>query len=246
VLDRIAAGRTDVVVAVSEPLAELLVRRVGIDRRKLTIVHNGVDTARHRPRDDTGRVRRELGVCADAPVLGSIGRLEPIKGYDLMLEAFARLRAAWSGGEPPVLVIAGGGSEQTSLASWADRAGLGGDVRLLGWRDDVAELHASFTLFTLASRSEGTSISLLEAMSAGLCPVVTDVGGNANVLGPGLAHRLVPPNDADALAAAWRTALLDPAARIRDADAARRRVLDGFGLDGMVKAYERLYLGAGA
>ncbi|MGH7629367.1 MAG: glycosyltransferase [Gemmatimonadales bacterium] len=245
-LDRIAAGRTDVVVAVSEPLAELLVRRVGVSARRLTVVQNGVDTARHRPREDAGRVRRELGLCAEAPVLGSIGRLEPIKGYDLMLEAFARLRGAWNGGEPPVLVIAGGGSEQARLASWADRAGVGGGVRLPGWRDDVAELHATFTLFTLASRSEGTSISLLEAMSAGLCPVVTDVGGNANVLGPGLAHRLVPPNDPDALARAWRAALLDPAARCRDAEAARRRVLDGFALDGMVKAYQRLYLGAGS
>jgi glycosyltransferase involved in cell wall biosynthesis len=243
-LDRIAAGRTDVVVAVSEPLAELLVSRVGIDRRKLTIVHNGVDTARHRPREDTGRIRRELGAGIGTPVLGSIGRLEPIKGYDLMLEAFARLRATWNDGEPPVLLIAGGGTEANRLAAWADRAGLGGGVHLLGWRDDVAELHASFTLFTLASRSEGTSISLLEAMSAGLCPIVTDVGGNADVLGPGLAHRLVPPNDPVALASAWRAALLDPGARLRDAEAARRRVVDGFALDGMVRAYSRLYLGS--
>ncbi len=244
-LDRIAAGRTDVVVAVSAPLAEVLVHRLGIDRRKLTIIHNGVDTARHRPREDSGRVRRELGACVDTPVLGSIGRLEFIKGYDLMLQAFARLRAGWSDGEPPVLCLAGGGSEETRLAAWIARAGLGDSVRLLGWRDDVADLHSSFTLFTLASRSEGTSISLLEAMSAGICPVVTRVGGNADVLGPALAHRLVPPDDPEALAQAWRAALLDPAARMRDAVAARQRVVDGFGLDAMVRAYEGLYLGSG-
>jgi glycosyltransferase involved in cell wall biosynthesis len=245
-LERMAARRTNVVVAVSEPLAELLVSRVGVDARKLTIVHNGVDTARHRPVADTGRLRRELGLRPETPLLGSIGRLEAIKGYDIMLEAFALLRAAWSGGEPPVLVVAGGGSEQPKLISWAERAGLADAVHLLGWRDDVAELHASFALFTLASRSEGTSISLLEAMSAGLCPVVTDVGGNANVLGPELAHRLVRANDPAALAAAWRVALLDPATRCRDAGTARQQVLESFGLDAMVRAYQRIYLGAAA
>src|SRR5262249_2001711 len=158
------------------------------------------------------------------PVLGSIGRLEPIKGYDIMLEAFGRLWSNWRGEPGPVLVIAGGGGEQAKLASMAERAGCSSGIRLLGWRDDVAELHAMFTLFTLASRSEGTSISLLEAMSAGLCPVVTDVGGNAAVLGPDLAHRLVRPNDPDSLAAAWRAALQEPATRCRDAEAARQRV----------------------
>jgi glycosyltransferase involved in cell wall biosynthesis len=242
-LDRIAAGRTDAVVAVSEPLAELLVRKVGVDRHKLTIIHNGVDTDRHRPRADTGRLRAELGVSADTPILGSIGRLEPIKGYDIMLAAFIQLRAGRAAGVPPVLVVAGGGSDAPRLIAAAEGAGLRGSVHLLGWRDDVSELHATFTLFTLASRSEGTSISLLEAMSAGLCPVVTDVGGNANVLGPSLSHRLVAPNDPTALAAAWRAALTDHAERQRDAAAARQRVIEAFGMDGMVNAYQRLYLG---
>ena len=243
-LERIAAARTDVIVAVSEPLADLLVHRVGVNRAKLVVVHNGVDTDTHRPRPDAGRVRRELGLSPDTPVLGSIGRLEPIKGYDIMLEAFGRLWGNWSQEPRPVLVIAGDGSEQAKLAALADRIGFSDGIRLLGWRDDVAELHATFNLFTLASRSEGTSISLLEAMSAGLCPVVTDVGGNAGVLGPKLAHRLVRPNDPDALAAAWRAALQSADARCRDAEAARQRVLASFGLDTMVTAYESLYLGA--
>ena len=243
-LERIALARTDVVVAVSEPLAELLVHRIGVSPRKLVVVHNGVDTDIHRPRPDGGQIRRELGLSRDTPVLGSIGRLEPIKGYDIMLEAFGRLWGDWNQTPRPVLVIAGDGSEQARLSALADRAGFREGVRLLGWRDDVAELHASFNLFTLASRSEGTSISLLEAMSSGVCPVVTDVGGNAGVLGPGLAHRLVRPNDPDALAASWRAALQDTDARFRDAEAARQRVLSKFGIDAMVEAYERLYLGA--
>jgi glycosyltransferase involved in cell wall biosynthesis len=93
----------------------------------------------------------------------------------------------------------------------------------------------------MSSRSEGTSISLLEAMSAGLCPVVTDVGGNAHVLGPALRHRLVPSESPAALAGGWRSALLDPARRVEDAATARRRVEREFGLRAMVRAYENLY-----
>jgi glycosyltransferase involved in cell wall biosynthesis len=72
--------------------------------------------------------------------------------------------------------------------------------------------------------------------------VVTRVGGNAAVLGEPLTHRLVPPNDPDALARAWREALDDRDARERDACAARRRVLDDYSLDAMVRAYEALYV----
>ena len=100
------------------------------------------------------------------------------------------------------------------------------------------------TSFTMSSRSEGTSISLLEAMSAGLAPVVTDVGGNAAVLGDTLRHCLVPSEDAEALSLAWEEMLQDPELRERGGVTARGRVSEAFGLDAMVHAYERLYLGA--
>src|SRR5438105_12530805 len=162
-----------------------------------------------------------------------------------MIEAFACFRAAWRDGPAPVLVMMGEGPEGARLAALVETHHLQGAVRLFGWRDDVERLLTAFDVFTLASRSEGTSVSLLEAMSAGACPVVTDVGGNRAVLGPELGHRLVPPGDPDALAAAWMAALRGTGAerRLADAEAARRRVQERFSLDAMVRAYERLYLG---
>lgn len=243
-LDRRAARRTDVAVAVSQALGARLDGEVLRGRCRVAVVTNGVDTALHRPRADTGALRRELGIGADVPVLGSIGRLEPIKGYDVMLRAFAALRAEWSGATAtPVLVLVGEGTERARLEALARECGLGRHVHFLGWRDDIAELHAAFTLFTMSSRSEGTSVSLLEAMSAGLCPVVTDVGGNAAVLGDALRHRLVPSESPPALAAAWREALGGPARLEADARAARQRVESAFGLEAMVRAYEALYAG---
>ena len=240
-LDRLAARRTDTVVAVSDELAEQLAATIVSRRRRIRVVHNGVDTERFRPRPDSGALREELGLSSAVPIIGSVGRLEPIKGYDVMIEAFARLHALRDEEPRPVLVLGGEGSERPRLQALAATLGVDRFVRFLGWRDDIHDLHSAFTIFTLSSRSEGTSVSLLEAMSAGLCPVVTDVGGNAMVLGDALRHRLVPAERPDALATAWLDALAAPSRRTADAAAARARVDDAFRLDAMVRRYEELY-----
>lgn len=241
VFDSIAARRTDVVVAVSDRLGEELIRGRIAPARRLQVVHNGVDTDLFVPRPDDGALRLELGLAPDVPIIGSIGRLELIKGYDVMIEAFALLLTAWTGPGKPVLVVAGEGSERQRLEQLIEDRGLWGAVRLLGWRNDTHALHAAFTIFTMSSRSEGTSVSLLEAMSAGLCPVVTDVGGNRAVLGERVAHRLVPSESPKALAAAWRDALCDRTRRDADSIASRTRVMENFDLRAMVDAYQRLY-----
>lgn len=240
-LGRLAARRTDIVVAVSDALARQLAATIVSGRCQLRVVPNGVDAELFRPRSDTGALRRELGLSPAVPIVGTIGRLEHIKGYDVAIEAFARLRATYTAEPAPVMVLAGEGSERRSLEDLARKLGCSGAIHFLGWRDDTHDLHSAFTLFTLSSRSEGTSVSLLEAMSAGLCPVVTDVGGNATVLGHRLRHRLVPPESPSALAAAWLDALTAHGQRDADREAARARVNESFRLDTMVREYEKLY-----
>jgi len=242
-MERRAARRVNAIVAVSQSLADQLATGYGAASR-LCVVINGVDTELHAPRADDGSVHAEFGVSSGTPLIGSIGRIDPIKGYDVMIDAFARLLARWGGGPVPVLVIVGYGTEYDVLRAHADRIGIASQIRWLGWREDVARLHAAFTIFTQSSRSEGTSLSLLEAMSAGLCPVVTDVGGNAHVLGPELRHRLVPSESPEELSEAWRSALLNPKHRAEDAACARRRIESEFDLHAMVDAYENLYVQA--
>ena len=93
----------------------------------------------------------------------------------------------------------------------------------------------------MSSRSEGTSISLLEAMSAGLPPVVTDVGGNRAVLGASLADALVPFGDVQAMADAWTRTISEPGLRAARRAVARRRVIDSFDTRAVAAAYENLY-----
>lgn len=243
IFDGIGARRTDVVVAVSNELATELRERLFVPEDRLVVVANGIDADHFRPRADPGTIRRELGIAEDAPVIGSIGRLEPIKGYDVVLRAYARLLHDWSSSPRPVLLLAGDGRLRDELQRLATELGIAADTRFLGWREDATDLLATFSIFTLGSRSEGTSMSLLEAMSSGVCPVVTNVGGNSAVVGEALAHRLVPSENPDALAAAWRNALLDPSTRERDVAVARSRVLRGYTTAVMVRAYETLYRG---
>ena len=244
VVDSIGALRSHVVVAVSAALGAQLRRDVHVPERKILVIPNGVDTATFRPRADNGRLRSELGLSPNTPVIGSIGRLEPIKGYGVMIDAFDRLRRRGAD-RGAVLIIGGQGSERAALEQRIREHRLDGSVFLLGWRDDVHDLHCAFKLFTMSSISEGTSISLLEAMSAGLAPVVTDVGGNAAVLGPQLSHRLVPSANPEALASAWQEIFENSEGLKCDGLKARQRVQEAFGLEAMVRSYERAYVGTG-
>ncbi|MEO8449796.1 MAG: glycosyltransferase [Gemmatimonadota bacterium] len=240
-IDWLAARRTDTVVGVSPLLAEHLRARVVRGACDVAQISNGIDTALYAPKVDSGAILAELRLPAGTPIIGSIGRLEPIKGYDVMIRAFAELRARWTGDDAPVLIVAGDGSERARVSELAATLGILPAVHLLGWRDDPTDLLASYALFTMSSRSEGTSISLLEAMSSGRCPVVTDVGGNAAVLGFPLRHRLVPSEDPASLAAAWEAVLRDPERRRVDEVTARSRVEAGYGLQAMVDGYDGLY-----
>ncbi|MEX2375120.1 MAG: glycosyltransferase [Dehalococcoidia bacterium] len=241
VIDRLAARNTDVVVGVSGSVTEALRDKIVKGRCRVQSILNGVDTNRFRPATDTGRLRGELGLSIHAPLIGSIGRLEPIKGYGIMIDAFAILKQRANVPSDTVLVIAGDGSQGPALRQQIIDLGLSTHIRVLGWRDDVEDLLSALSVFTMSSFSEGTSISLLEAMSCGLCPVVTAVGGNPAVLGTPLRHRLVPPQDAEALAVAWEDALLDSERRADDGQTSRARVREAYSAERMIADYRILY-----
>jgi len=240
-IDNMASRMTDRVIAVSAALADVLRRQVVHDPAAVRIITNGVDVARLRPPSDRASLRRSLDLPMYAPIIGSIGRLEPIKNYPLALRALSRIGDIPGTTEKPMLVLAGDGSERPRLEALATELGVADRVKFLGWRNDPDCLYGSFDVFTLSSVSEGTSISLLESMSTGVCPAVTDVGGNSAVLGPALSSLMVPSNDVDGLAALWRRLLSDPLERARLGRLARMRAMEAFSLERMVVKHVELY-----
>ncbi|WP_437484461.1 glycosyltransferase [Sorangium sp. So ce1014] len=235
-VNRLAAALTDRVVAVSDDARAVALEVERVDPAKVVTILNGVDTDVFRP-GDAGAARARLGVPASGYHVGCVARLSPEKDHATLLAAFARLREVRPDAH---LSLIGDGPLRPALEQQAARLGLGGAVTFTGTRGDVAELLPAFDVFALASLTEGISLTLIEAAAAGVPIVATRVGGNPEILEEGETGLLVAPGAPETLAAALE------AVAVRQDRAAmgmrgRARVVERFGVDRMVRAYEDLY-----
>ena len=219
-LERLAARWTDRLVTLTDlGIEEHLA--VGIGRRsQFVTVPSGVPTDELRARaPGRAAARGALGLPDDAFVVGAIGRLVPVKGFDVLFQALpALLRAvpeAW-------VLVAGDGPEQDRLTTLAGRLGVHGRVLLLGGDTDVVELLAAADVLAAPSRNEGMGRALVESMALGVPVVAAAVGGIPAVVDDDVG-RLVPPDDAAALAAALIELGGDSRLRAKLAEAARGR-----------------------
>ncbi len=201
---RWALRRAAAVVAVSRPLADAMVD-LGVAPARITIVGNGVDGERFRPRDRAA-ARAALGL-PPGPLAVQVGNLKASKGVLDLLAAVPALRALVPDAR---VALVGGGEAQAAVAAAA--APLGDAVRLTGPidADDVATWMAAADVVVLASWNEGTPNVLLEALASGRRVVATTVGGIPDVVHAPALGTLVPPRDPPALAAALATALRTP------------------------------------
>jgi glycosyltransferase involved in cell wall biosynthesis len=225
-------------IAVSDQIRQTLVD-AGIRQNRIHIVLNGIDPhIFHRDRAKESAIRSAMGVGPREKVIGAVGRLEPQKRFDILLQAFARIRPT----RPELrLYIAGEGGERANLQNMIHRLGLGNACRLLGHRTDVVELHHGFDLFVQSSDYEGTPNSVLEAMAMETPVVATRAGGTAELIQDGVHGLLVTPGDAAVLAGAMELALAEPSATAQRSAAARRRVELEFSFDLRLKTVEAIY-----
>jgi glycosyltransferase involved in cell wall biosynthesis len=226
-LERFARS-ADAVLATSHAVADL----AGVPA---TVVHPGVRIPEPPP------PRRASG---DTPTIGVVARLEPVKGIDTLLHAAAALRARRPGFR---LQIAGSGSAQAQLVALRDRLRLENVVEFLGWRDDLARLHAGWDVFALPSRHEGFGLAALEAMAAGLPVVASRTGGVPELVVDGETGVLVEPADVAGLAAGLERLIADPTLRAGMGAAARNRAEEHFGAarmgDAVASVYDALLAG---
>lgn len=224
------------VAAVSRKLREELIA-AGVPDGRVALIPNAYRSA-EAPLS-RAEARESIGIAADAWAIGWVGRLGPEKGGDVFLEAIARLE----GRAGLTAVIIGSGRMEESLRARADELGISGSIIWAGRRPDAASLFKAFDLFVLSSRTEGTPMVLLEAMSAGVPVVTTAVGGIPDVVGDEEAW-LVPSDDPSALAAAIVAAREDHVAARGRAGAAGRRLEAGYGVPGWLEKYDELYRAA--
>ncbi len=213
--------------------------RLGYRPRRWVMIPNGFDIDRFRPDEDRRhRFRGELGLAADAVVVGMVARVDPMKDHTTFLDAAARVAAAVP---EAVFVLVGQGCEDGgALAGAVAARGLTGRVRLLGRREDVAEILPGFDIFVLSSVGEGFPNVIGEAMAAGVPVVASDVGDCRAIVGE--AGRVVPPGDATALAGALaETIAPGEATRAALGRAARARIEAEFTLPAIVALYDDFY-----
>ena len=192
---------TDYAVAVCEAARQRLAADGMRPRRALLSVPNGIRLERFRPADDVARqsLVAELGLPTGSRIIGTVGRLQPVKDHALLLRAFAKVRVQVP---EAALVIVGDGPLRAALEAQAEQAGLSDALRFMGDRHDVPRLLTGMEVFALTSTSEGYSVALLEACASSLPIVATDVGGNREIVRHGINGRLVPSGDTAAIATA--------------------------------------------
>jgi glycosyltransferase involved in cell wall biosynthesis len=226
-----ALRKFDAVCAVSAPIANRL-RAAGVPSGKIHLLPNVFAPNRAiYPREDS---RRRLD-APDGPLVGWVGRLSREKGADIALEAFARLA------RPDVrLVVIGAGPDEDSLRQRAIRLGIAHRVMWRGAMADAGLLFAGFDVFLLSSRTEGTPVSLLEAMAAGVPIVATRVGGVPDVVDAACAL-LVASEDVEGMTSALALVLDEPQLAWKRAERARARLTAEASTDSWLSRYESIY-----
>ena len=242
-LRRIHSPLVNRYVAVSKNLERYLVDRVGLGASRVTQIYNGVDVQLFSPaKCKAAGILPNVDGRMPSFVVGTVGRIQPIKDQRTLLSAFAKLlHAVPHLRSYAILAIVGDGPLLSELRSYASSLGIADYVWFAGMRVDVQEILCLFDVFVLPSLNEGISNTILEAMACGLPVIATDVGGNSELVKEGKTGSLVPAGDSEAIMRVLARYAEQPEQRRELGLAARAQVERQFSLDVMVARYSIVY-----
>ncbi|MFO0901399.1 MAG: glycosyltransferase [Pirellulales bacterium] len=248
-IDRRLARSSDAIITNSSGVRDFYSQR-GVPAEKFRVIPNGIES-----RDESSAPVRggetaasgerlaqlrlsELGLPSGGRVIGAVGRLWPQKRYQDLIWAIELLRWPY----PDVqLVIVGDGPQRWRLERFARQVKMDDRVHFLGERDDVPQLMPLFDCFWLASGYEGQSNALMEAMRAGVPPIVSDIPGNRDLVEHDQSGLLVRVGDTAAYARAAKRLFDEPETARRLGAAARQRMLEEFSVERMIQRHVELY-----
>jgi glycosyltransferase involved in cell wall biosynthesis len=238
VCDRLTVPLADWTLCVAESHRQELITRCGYPPDRVVTIPNGVDLQRFQPARYDRRLRQELGIPDEAPLVGVIGRLTHQKGHvhlfhalPLLLKKFPSLRC----------LVVGDGELREELQMLAASQGLTSHCFFLGVRRDIPQVLAALDVLVLPSLSEGLPYAALEGMAMAKPVVASAVNGVPELIQDGITGRLVPREDPHALAKAVEEVLADPAAAAMLGRAARRRVEQRYSIEEWIRRLESFY-----
>ncbi len=228
------------VIAISEAVKEHLINDFGIPEDRIALIYTGVDTAKFSedlPEEDKAKARRRFGV-ENGPLIGTIGRLSPVKGQEVLLKAVKSILKGFP--EAKILLI-GDGPDESRLRKLVYELGIERSVIFAKSVDDTKGALAIMDVFVLPSIKEGLGLSLIEAMACGRPCVASRIGGIENIVEDGKTGLFFTPGDAEGLAIAIKRILSDKLIRDIISKNGREKVLRYFSVDQMATKMEMLY-----
>lgn len=231
---------TDQITTVSEDLRNKINKCFGIPLNRIVSISNGVDAEKFRPSVLSREIyKKKLNMRADEYVIGTVGRLVPVKDHPTLLKAAASLINKKISIK---LILVGDGPVKSELIQLIDALKIGSCVSFLGERADIPELLNAMDLFVLPSVTEGMSNTLLEAMACGIPVIATDVGGNPEIIRDGINGFLIPPRNSDVLSETIEKMYSDKRMARQMGIMSRKIVEKKFSLTNMVKNYQDMYI----
>jgi len=229
---------TDKVVTTSQAMGDTL-RQEGVPEHLLAIINNGIDVDRFQPPDDRAAYKRNLlQIDPRRPLIGTVASLVPRKAQQVFIKAVPRVLEVCP---DAVFVLAGKGSSRSELETLCRQLGVEEPVRFIGLRRDIPELLRALDVFVLTSAYEPFGNVVVEAMASGLPVVCTAVDGVPELVTEDTGV-LVPAGDDEAVATAVIELLRDPARREAMGQAGRRRAVEHFSMETMIRKRETLLL----
>ncbi len=236
VLERLTARLSDKLITISPGLKDELVNTYRIaPAEKFEVVPLGLDldTFAQTPRHQ-GVFRASFNIPPDVPLVGIVGRFVPIKNHALFLDMAQRVRQHVPDAH---FVLVGDGECRAEIEANGDRLGLRDCTIFTGWQTNLAPVYSDMDVLVISSKNEGTPVSVIEALAAGVPVVSTAVGGVPDLLCQGDWGRLVPPDDSAALS----EAVIDTLAHPPQSEKFRAPVVAQYGIDRLTENLAGLY-----
>jgi len=228
----------DKVITVSNDIQGQLQNK--INPEKMITIHNSIDAAKTKPIKPPSDIKKEFGIDENMPVIGSVGRMVPVKGFDLFLKAAKKI----SESKPDIrFLLVGDGPMKTELEVQAKELGLGSKVIFPGFRNDVIDIINCFDIFIISSYHEGIPMVVLEAMALGKAIVSTSVGGMVEILINGESGLLIDSGNFSALAEGCLKVFESSSLKSKLQRKACERIEEKFDINAHIIRINKLYYG---
>lgn len=239
-LHRLTADWPDLAVCISAAVATRVQQDFGVPADRTVVLHNGIplDDFRRLPADARQRIRAELDISPDAPVIGMVARFDPVKQHELLIRA---LPAVLDRCPETVLLAAGDGPTRSRCEQLVNDMDLARSVRFAGYRSDVPAIMAATDVVAMPSSSEGLGYSAIEALAAAKPVVAFHVGGLPEVVTEGRTGFLVPPGDSAGLSDRLADLLSDAELRATLSRQAATDVVTRFSIEAHIERLEEIY-----